>query len=103
MNGRLKKKCLKAFLDLTILARLSNKPMSGYEIAVEITKEFEIFINPSIIYSTIYSLQRDCLVKSKKVRKGRIFEITEEGENFLKVAEHDIPGIQILLKRLLTP
>jgi DNA-binding PadR family transcriptional regulator len=91
----------RALLDILILARLEEKSMNGYEITTFLIKKFGITISTSVIYSTLYSMERNGLVKGEEKRRGRVYELTEKGNKTLEDARSDLKQIQVYINKVL--
>jgi DNA-binding PadR family transcriptional regulator len=76
----LRERSLKAFLDLAILCALTEHSMTGYEINRLFLKKYRIFIGPSTIYSKLTSMERKGWIKCVRNRAGRVYSLTEKGQ-----------------------
>jgi DNA-binding PadR family transcriptional regulator len=76
----IRERVLKALLDLVIIRLLSQHPMSGYEINKAITKQTQVILNPSTIYSKLYILERKEKVRYVMGRSGKVYSLTEQGQ-----------------------
>lgn len=79
----MKTKMVKHLLDIIILSRLRNVPSSGYDIILYVQEKNKMHINPGVVYSTIYSLERQGLVKGKLALNKRVYHITQDGLNYI--------------------
>jgi len=77
----MRKRIVKNFLDLLILKELRNhSSMSGYEIIILFRNKFRVVLSPGVVYSMLYSMERENLVQ-EDIRKGkRTFKLTKMGE-----------------------
>lgn len=80
MNERI----VKSFLDLLILAKLRNGPMSGYDFVTFIHKKFHILISSGTIYHTLLYMERDELIKDKGTQRKRVYVLTNKGEETVR-------------------
>jgi DNA-binding PadR family transcriptional regulator len=101
LDEKLREKFLKAFLDLAILSALRKESMNGYEMTVHFTRKFGIIMNPSVIYTTIYSMERDGLVMAITRKRGRIYELTRSGEQTILNVQDGMVDLQNLLKLII--
>jgi DNA-binding PadR family transcriptional regulator len=83
-NYSIRERVLKAFLDLVIIRLLSQHSMSGYEINKAITKQTGIMLNPSTIYSKLYTLEKQGQACYVMVRSGKIYSLTPQGHQTMK-------------------
>lgn len=72
------------FIDIFILSEVSKSPLSGYDIMTIIYKRFNLLISPGTIYSTLYSLERDGLIRGENRRRKRVYTLTHKGEKFVR-------------------
>lgn len=100
IDKRIKKKCIKAFLEGAILAKLQKDPLSGYEILHVLAKQCHYDLNPSVIYSQLYALERVGLIRSTFMRRGRIFELTTEGTALIENYRLSIPLIKKYIEKM---
>lgn len=92
---------LKNFMDVLVMARLRNNDMSGYDVIAYIYKKFNFLISSGTIYSLLYSMERDGLIKGKKTNRKRIYTLTDKGKETLKVIQNANDPIQNFMDRLL--
>ena len=83
---KLRKKSIKSILDVILLAEIKNNVLSGYAAISFIHKEYEVLLSSGTVYSHLYALEREGLVRGDYYHKTRIFMITEKGENILEKA-----------------
>jgi DNA-binding PadR family transcriptional regulator len=91
----------RTLLDILILARLEEKSMNGYEITTFLIRKFGITISTSVIYSTLYHMERNGLIKGEENRRGRAYKLTEKGNKTLEDARSDLKQIQVFINKLL--
>ena len=92
----LRKKALKAFMDILILAEIQKEPLSGYDIIGLIHKRFDILVSSGTIYSLLYSLERNGLVNAEMDKRKRTYTLTAKGEQNLEAvlqAKGEIPSL----------
>ncbi|MEM2577349.1 MAG: PadR family transcriptional regulator [Candidatus Bathyarchaeia archaeon] len=81
----LQKRFLKNFMDLLILVEISRTPLiSGYDIIVAFQRKFNLFISPGTVYSTLYRLERDGLIRGEERKRKRVYILTSKGEEFVR-------------------
>jgi DNA-binding PadR family transcriptional regulator len=101
LNNNVREKILKAFLDMAILARLEDKPVNGYKITVFFLKKFGTTISTSAVYSTLYAMERNGLVKGRYSKRSRVYELTEKGKETLEDTRNSLEELQAFIKTLL--
>ncbi len=102
LEQTLVEKSVKAFIDLIILCRLSNVPISGYEITNRLVKETGIFVSPGMVYHTLYLLEINGLIKCVRKKPGRAYVLTEKGIEQVDKTSEIKKDLQALLGLLLT-
>jgi len=70
---------VKSFMDVFILAEVSDGSLSGYDLVGIIHKKFNLLMSSGTIYSILYSLERDELVKGRWTERRRAYTLTEKG------------------------
>ncbi|MEM2110384.1 MAG: PadR family transcriptional regulator [Candidatus Bathyarchaeia archaeon] len=76
-------KIVKGCMDIVILKRLRDVPSSGYDIVAYIHRKNKFHISPCIIYSALYRLEREELVRGIFTSNKRIYNITQKGLNYV--------------------
>lgn len=94
---------IKDFLDVLILARLKKTglPVSGYDVIRLIHREFNTLLSSGTVYTLLYSMERECLIRGVWRGRKRVYTLTEKGDENIKTilnADHKILG---LVKKLL--
>jgi DNA-binding PadR family transcriptional regulator len=72
------------FLDVLILLKLRNGSFNGYDIISYIHKRFDMLISSGTVYSCLYHLERDGLIKGELVQRKRVYMLTEKGRETVK-------------------
>jgi DNA-binding PadR family transcriptional regulator len=83
MSSELGKRLVRALLDTLILMELRNRPMSANEVFFFLHEKFDVWISAGTVYSCMYSMERDGLIKGtlvSKNRRGRIYTLTDKGK-----------------------
>jgi DNA-binding PadR family transcriptional regulator len=81
----LRKRTIKKFLDVFIMAQLRKEPKGAYDIIAAVHEKFYVIISSGTVYSVIYSMERDGLVRSSYVGKRKVYMLTEKGEKIINV------------------
>jgi DNA-binding PadR family transcriptional regulator len=96
------KRIIRSFTDILILKHLHRSPLvSGYEILNHLRKKFDIPFSPGTIYGTIYSLERNGLIKSDGNKIGRTYTLTGKGGITLATTIKTRKQIQSLFTELI--
>ena len=77
----LRRRAIKTFMDMLILAELQDKPLSGYDIIGLIHKRFNVLVSSGTVYSLLYSLERQGLVTADMENRKRVYTLTERRTN----------------------
>lgn len=80
---------VKKFVDVIILGELrKNGPLSGYDIVCFIQQKFHASLSSGNVYSILYTLERNGLVKGEQNARKRIYTLTDTGEkNLMQIVE----------------
>jgi DNA-binding PadR family transcriptional regulator len=99
---KLYRKIIKTFLDIVIMKELNDgSPMSGHDVIRFIHKKHNLFMSSGTIYSLLFSLERNGLIKGQKTQRKRIYKLTSQGEENLKNVLNAEEEIQTLVTKVL--
>ncbi len=76
----IRKRLIRDFLDILVLAELQKGPMSGYDIIEFVHNKYHILISSGSVYSVMYSLERKSLISGIWTQRKRVYKLTEVGE-----------------------
>lgn len=99
---KMHRRIVKSFMDLLILAELRNDAMSGYDVIAYIHNKFGILVSSGTVYSLLYSMERDDLIRGIWAKRKRIYELTEKGERNIEAILNANDKIKSLMTNLLT-
>lgn len=77
------KRMVKDFLDMVILIELRKRPMGGYDVIALVHNKFDILLSSGTVYSNLYFLERNGLVKGEGSNR-RVYTLTELGKESAK-------------------
>jgi DNA-binding PadR family transcriptional regulator len=100
---KLRKQTIKSIMDIIMLAELKNGTMSGYDAIGYIHNKFGVLLSSGTIYSHLYALERDDLIRGTWNKTKRIYELTEKGEQTLENVSSENREILSTLKKVLNP
>jgi DNA-binding PadR family transcriptional regulator len=81
----LDRRIIKNFMDIIVLKHLKNNhPVSGYDVIKYFRKKFHMLPSSGTVYSLLYSLERENLIKGSMNQRKRMYKLTDEGEKFLR-------------------
>lgn len=103
ITEKLRKRVIKNFIDILVLTKLRNSPMSGYDVISYIHKRFGILVSSGTVYSLLYSLERQGLIKGAINGRKRVYRLTEKSEQDLESIKKTGGEIQNLLRNILSP
>ena len=93
---------IKDFLDIIILTELRKRhPVGGYDFITLIHRKFQIMISSRTVYSVLYSLERDGLIKGMQASNKRVYELTDKGEEIIEAIRKNREKIQNFMSTLL--
>lgn len=98
----LRRRAIKTFMDMLILAELQDKPLSGYDIIGLVHRRFDVLVSSGTVYSLLYSLERNGLVIADMDNRKRVYTLTSKGEQTLETVAHANGEIQGLLHNLIS-
>jgi len=98
----LRKRTIKTFMDILILAELQEKPLSGYDIISLIHRKFNVLVSSGTVYSLLYSLERKGLVTADMDQRKRVYTLTEKGEKTLETVGRANEEINNLVNNLIS-
>ena len=98
----LRRRTIKTFMDILILAELQDKPLSGYDIISLIHRKFNVLVSSGTVYSLLYSLERKGLVTADMDQRKRVYTLTEKGEQTLEIVGRANEEINDLVQNLIS-
>jgi len=78
------KRIVKNFLDMVILMELRKHSMSGYDVIAFVHNKFRILLSSGTVYSILYFLERNGLIKGEWSQRRRVYTLTEQGKDNVK-------------------
>ena len=93
VEDQIRNRLIREFLDLIILRRLMDVSSSGYDVIQYLVRRHIICLSPGIVYSTLYSLEREGLVEAEYKGKKRVYFISRKGESLIKEYKDSLDGI----------
>jgi DNA-binding PadR family transcriptional regulator len=78
------RRIVKNFLDVLILMELLDNPLSGYDVISFIHKHFNVLLSSGTVYSCLYFLEREGLIRSEWIRRKRVYKLTEKGKQTVR-------------------
>jgi len=104
ITEKLRKRTIKSFMDILVLAELKKgKSMSGYDVISFIHEKFGMLVSSGTIYSLLYSLERDGVIEGTWDKRKRVYILTEQGEQDMRVITNANGEIHNLLRKIMSP
>ena len=97
---QLRKRTIKNFIDFLILLNLRREPMSGYDVITLIFENFGFLPSSGTIYSTLYNLEREGLIKGCWNGKKRLYVLTAKGEAAARISLTLFGSIENLIRNI---
>lgn len=97
---KLRSRVIKNFLDILVLTEMKDKPLSGYDVIGLIHKKYDVLLSSGTIYSQLYSLEREGIIRGEQNKRRRVYELTEVGEQAIGDIMRVNGQIQNLLKNI---
>ena len=86
---------VKNFMKILILSQLDKAPMGGYDFIKFFYNKYNLLFSSGTIYSCLYSMERNGMVKGIQNKDKRIYKLTDKGRKALNTFRH---GKEDLLK-----
>jgi len=97
---KIHRRFVKSFLDVLVLMELRNNVLSGYDFIGLIHNKFRMLFSSGTVYSLLYSMEREGLIKGEWNQKKRVYMLTEKGEETVKAILNANNEIESLLENL---
>lgn len=97
---KLRKRVIQNSMDILVLTEMKRGSLSGYDVIGLIHQKFGILLSSGSIYSLLYSLERDGLIKGTWNQRKRVYELTEKGEQNIKAITKANEEIQNFLRNI---
>ena len=54
--------------------------MSGYDVISYVHKRFDVLVSSGTVYSCLYNLEREGLIRGELIQRKRVYTLTEKGK-----------------------
>jgi DNA-binding PadR family transcriptional regulator len=98
---KLRRRAIQNFMDILVLTEMKKGSLSGYDVIGLIHQKFGILLSSGTVYSLLYSLERNGLIKGVWNQRKRVYILTEKGEQNTKVITNANEEIQNFLRNML--
>ena len=92
---------LKEFMDILIMVKMRGGETSGYDILTYFHVKFDLLVSAGTVYSVLYSMERNGLIKARSIDRKRIYTLTPKGEATIKAIRESSGVLESFLTRLL--
>jgi DNA-binding PadR family transcriptional regulator len=92
---------LREFMDILIMVKMRQGETSGYDLLNYFHEQFDLLVSPGTVYSVLYSMERDGLIKARGVDRKRIYTLAPKGEATIKAIRESTEVLEGFLRRLL--
>jgi DNA-binding PadR family transcriptional regulator len=97
---KLQKRAIQNFMDILILAEMKKSVVSGYDVIGIIYKRFGVLLSSGTVYSLLYSLERDGLIRGTWNQRKRVYALTEKSKQNMEVIIKANREIQDFLRNI---
>lgn len=91
---------MRNFLDALILLELKESPLSGYDVISFVHKRFGVLVSSGTVYSCLYHLEREGLIKGEWFPRKRVYTLTDKGKKSANDLFHTKDKILTLVANL---
>ncbi len=92
---------VKSFLDVMVLMELRNKPLGGYNVIAFIYKKLNILLSSGTVYSQLYYLERNGLIKAHPNQRKREYTLTEKGKETVRAILNIRDKVKVLVQYII--
>jgi DNA-binding PadR family transcriptional regulator len=71
----IKERVIKDFLDVIVMSKVKNEPLSGYDIITHVNNKFHFLVSAGTVYTLLYSLERKGLVKGNATSRKTTYTL----------------------------
>jgi len=83
----IERRFINSFLDILILLTLYSQggELGGYDIIKHLQADYGFLVSPGTVYSCLYYMERDGLLRGAQNGKKRVYFLTEEGTKTARI------------------
>ena len=100
MHAKLRRRAVQNFMDILILTEINKDSLSGYDVMGLIHQKLNILVSSGTVYSLLYSLEREGLIKGVWNKRKRVYSLTEKGEQNINIINRANEEIQHFLRNI---
>ena len=89
-------------MDVLIMVKIREEgEASGYDLLCYFHKGFDLLISPGTVYATLYSMERNGLIKARGESRKRIYSLTPKGESTIQAINESSIDVEHFFSSLL--
>jgi DNA-binding PadR family transcriptional regulator len=88
-------------MDVLIMIKMGEEETSGYDVLTYFHKKFDFLVSAGTVYSILYSMERDGLIKARNEDRRRIYSLTPKGEATIKAIHESSEVLENFFANLL--
>jgi len=100
LGEKLQKRMIRNFMDILILTEMKKDQLSGYDVIGLIHGKFGVLMSSGTVYSLLYSLERDGWIRGVWRQRKRVYELTDQAEENMKVITRANQEVQNFLRNI---
>jgi DNA-binding PadR family transcriptional regulator len=100
-SKKMRRRIVRNFLDVLILAEMRKGSLSGYDVMTFVHDRFRFLVSSGTIYSVLYSLERNGLISGASVQRKRVYRLTDKGKATIREVMNASDETQYLVSGLL--
>lgn len=101
LTKKLRERVIHNFMDILVLTEMrSGSLLSGYDVIALLHRKFGMLLSSGTVYSLLYSLEREGLIKGVWNQRKRVYQLTEEGEQNIQIIEKANNEIRDFLRNI---
>jgi len=100
LSIKLHERLIREFLDFLLLIELKKQSMSGYSALSHIHNKYDYLVSSGTVYSLLYSLEREEIIKGSMNGQKRVFVLTTKGEKMIDTILAADDGLLGIVKNL---
>jgi len=100
-SKKMRRRMVRNFLDVLILAEMRKGPLSGYDVMTFVHDRFRFLLSSGTVYSILYSLERNGLISGASVQRKRVYRLTDKGKATIREVMNASDETRYLVSELL--
>ena len=101
--NKIHERFLKEFMDILIILKMKEGEVSGYDVLTYFHRKFGFLVSAGTVYSILYSMERDGLIKARQEERRRVYSLTIKGEENVRAIYQSTDILENSFTKLLKP